>query len=199
MKKYVAIIAAALLSTAAWAQDKKAEPKKKPAATAAAPGMPKPGPEMKELRDLVGSWTTDEAYEESPMMKAGTGSGSVTARMYPGGFSLIMEVRSKSTMGAFSGHGVMSWDPNDKVYKYAWVDSMTPGLMLETGKKEGNDLVFTGEIMMMGKKYTNKDVISDRTPTSYTLTSYSNDGSGEKKVMTIKATKQEPPAATAKK
>ena len=51
--------------------------------------------------------------------------------------------------------------------------------------------------MMMGKKMAVKDVISDRAPTSYTLTSYMNDGSGEKKVMTIKYTKQE--AAPAKK
>jgi len=46
----------------------------------------------------------------------------------------------------------------------------------------------------MGKKMSVKDVISDRTPTSYTLTSYMNDGSGEKLTMTIKFTKQEAPA-----
>jgi hypothetical protein len=73
---------------------------------------------------------------------------------------------------------------------------MTPGLMLETGHKEGDTLVWKGEAMVMGKKLSIKDVVSDRTPTSYTLTSYMNDGSGEKKVMTIKFTKQE---GTAKK
>ena len=80
-----------------------------------------------------------------------------------------------------------------------WADSMTPGLIFETGHKEADTMVFTGETMMMGKKMSIKDVISDRTPTSYTLTSYYNDGSGEKKAMTIKLTKQEAPAAPAKK
>ena len=28
-------------------------------------------------------------------------------------------------MGSFSGHGVLSWDPDEKVYKTSWVDSMT--------------------------------------------------------------------------
>ena len=73
---------------------------------------------------------------------------------------------------------------------------MTPGIMIETGHKDRNNLVFTGEMQMMGKKISVKDVISDRTPASYTLTSYMNDGSGEKKVMTIKYNKQE---AAAKK
>jgi len=102
-------------------------------------------------------------------------------------------------MGSFSGHGVYSWDGDEKVYKVAWVDNMTPGLASETGKKEGDTLVFTGTPIVNGKKVTVRDVWSDFTPTSHTLTSYMNDGSGEKKVMTAKFTKQETPAAPAKK
>ena len=105
-----------------------------------------------------------------------------------------MEQRSKSSMGPFTGHGVFTWDPNVNAYKFIWVDSMTPGMVVETGRKEGANLVFTGEVTMRGKKMAIKDVMSDRTPTSYTLTSYMNDGSGEKKVMSIKLTKQESPA-----
>jgi len=52
-------------------------------------------------------------------------------------------------------------------------------------------LVLTSETTMMGKKTTIKHVISDRLPASYTVTSYMNDGSGEKKMMTVKYTKQE--------
>lgn len=200
MRTFIAFLAAALLCTAASAQEKKTQTtKKKPVAAAATPAMPKPGPEMKEVRDLVGTWANEETYEETPMMKAGTGSGTTRTRLQPGGFSLIMDIQSKNAMGTFWGHGMMSWDPDAKVYKFAWVESASPGLLVETGKKEGNDLVFTGEVMYMGKKCAVRDVISERTPASYTLTSYWNDGSGEKKIMTIKATKQEQPAAPAKK
>jgi hypothetical protein len=49
--------------------------------------------------------------------------------------------------------------------------------------------------MMNGKKIGIKDVISDRAPTSFNLTSFANDGSGEKQMMSIKFTKQESAAA----
>ena len=142
------ILAAGLICLAA---DDKAAKK----TTAAPAGMPmaKPAPEMKDLRDLVGTWNTDEKFEASQFMPAGTATGVNIVRLGPGGFSVLMEVRSKGTLGPFSGHGVMSWDPNEKAYKFAWTDSMTPGIMIETGRKEGDTLVFKGEVSMMGKKY----------------------------------------------
>jgi hypothetical protein len=150
---------------------------------------------MKVLTDFVGTWATEETFEKSPMMpEGGSATGIGTTRLGPGGFSVLIDQNSKTSMGAFRGHGVQTWDPNEKVYKMIWVDSMMPGAIIETGRKEGDNLVFTGEMMMMGKKTSIKDVVSDKTPTSFMLTSYMNDGSGEKKVMTAKFTKQESPA-----
>jgi hypothetical protein len=147
---------------------------------------------MKVLTDYVGTWSTQETFEKSPMMpEGGSATGTNVTRLGPGGFSIIMDHNSKSAMGNFRGHAVETWDPNEKVYKMVWVDSMTPGAVMSTGKKEGDALVYRGETMMMGKKVSFRDVISDKTPTSFTLTSYMNDGSGEKKSMTIKFTKQE--------
>ena len=186
------LLAAGLMCFAAFGDDKPATKKKGAAAAAGMPPMPAPAPEMKELRDMVGVWTTAEKFEPSPWMPAGgTASGVNTARLGPGGFSVIIDQRSKSAMGPFTGHGVLTWDPNDKVYRFVWVDSMSPGAVFETGRKDGDRLVLTGEATMMGKKMAVKDVIGDRTPTSYTLTSYMNDGSGEKKMMSIRFTKQE--------
>lgn len=192
------MVTAAVACFALAAQEKKAETKKKsvPAADA---GMPKPGPEMKDLRSFIGTWTSEETYEKSPMMpEGGTGTGTNTVRQGPGGFSLLMEQRSKMGPVSFWGHGVLTYDPNEKAYKMLWVDSMTPGAVVSSGHKDGDNLVYSGEMMMGGKKIKEKDVISDRTPTSYTLTSYMDDGSGEKKTMTGKFTKQES-AAPAKK
>jgi hypothetical protein len=189
----ITLLAAGLLCLSASAQDKPAASKK--SAGTAEMALPKPGPEMKDIRSLTGTWTSEETFEPSPFTPAGgTGSGTSTVRLGPGGFSLLMEQRSKNAMGNFSGHGVMTWDPNEKAYKFVWADSMTPGVVIETGHKEGESLVFKGETIMQGKKLAIKDVISDRTATSYTLTSYMNDGSGEKKVMSIKFSKQEAPA-----
>jgi len=125
------------------------------------------------------------------MPGGGAGTGVNTVRLGPGGFSILMDQRSKSAMGPFVGHGVFTRDPNDKLYRFVWADSMAPGVIIETGRKEGDRLVFTGDVIMMGKKVAVKDVMSDRTPMSYTLTSYMNDGSGEEKVMTLRFTKQD--------
>ena len=192
------ILVSGWLCVAVPAQEKSAA-KKKSAPADAAMAMPKPAPEMKELRARIGAWTTDEAYEASAMGPAGAGAGTNAVRSGPGGFSVLLEQRSKGSMGPFSGHGVYTWDPDEKAFKVAWVDSMTPGLQTQTGHKEGDTLVFTGESTMAGKKVKVRDVWSDFTPTSHILTSYGDDGSGEKKVMTIKFTKQEPPPAPAKK
>src|SRR5262249_17499224 len=149
--------------------------KKKSSGSTSMPA-PKPAAEMKELRDMIGVWATDETYEPSPFMPSGgTGAGTNTVRLGPGGFSIVMDQRSKSAMGPFTGHGVFTWDANEKAYKFVWVDSMTPGVVMEKGRKEGDTLVFTGETMLMGKKMSLKDVMSDRTPVSYILTSYMND------------------------
>jgi len=200
-KTAITIFVAGLLCSGAWAQDKGGASKKKSTAPSAkgAPPTPKPAPEMADLRTLIGTWTSEETMEESPFGPAGTGTGTNTVRLGPGGFSVLMEHRSKGTMGSFAGHGVLSWDPDERVYKTSWVDSMTPGIMTSVGKKEGETIVYNGQATMNGKKISTKDVISDRTLTSYTLTSYLNDGSGEKKVMTLKFTKQEVPPGASKK
>ena len=150
---------------------------------------------MKELREMIGTWSIDEAFEPSPMMpNSGTGTGTFTARLGPGGFTVLMDLQDKTTMGASRGHGMLTWDPTEKAYGWVWVDSVTPGFQILTGHKEGDSLVFTAQPVLMGKKVEVKDVIANRTPTSYTFTSYMNDGSGEKKAMTIKFTRQESPA-----
>lgn len=187
------LFAAGLLCFAASAQNPPAKSKKSTAA--AGPAMPKPAAEMKDLRAMIGIWSTDEKFEPGPMMPpGGTGAGTATVRLGPGGFTVIVDQRSKNAMGSFAGHGVYTWDPNEKAYKFYWGDSMGPGVVMETGHKDGDNLVFTGEVTMEGKKIRVRDVFSDRMPTSFTLTSYMNDGSGEKQDMSIKFTKQEPPA-----
>ncbi len=196
MKTLITLFTAALLCSSAVAQETSAPKKGKSGTpTASGPAMPKPAAEMKDLRALVGTWNTEETFEQTPMMPAGTATGTNTVRLGPGGFTVLMEERSKGSLGAFSGHGVLTWDPNEKSYKTYW----SPGVTISTGHQEGENIVYTGEVMMGGKKMSIRDVVSDRTPTSYTLTEFMNDGSGEKKSMTIKFTKQEASAMPPKK
>jgi Protein of unknown function (DUF1579) len=183
-----AVAAAASVCFSPAAQKKSDAPKS--SASSAMPA-PKPAPEMKELTALVGTWSTEEKFEVTPFMPSGSSTGTNVVRLGPGGFTVIVDQRSQGSLGTFVGHGVMTWDPNDKVYRTVWSDSMSPGVMISTGLKQGDKIVYTADMTMMGKKMAFKDVISDRTPTSYILTSYVNDGSGEKKTMTIRYTRQE--------
>ena len=195
MKKLLVI--GTICALAALAADEKAKTaeKKKPAG-AAAMMPPKPSPEARELRDFLGTWKSTDTYEKiEGMMPGGEGASTITCTLGPGGYSIVVNVRGTAgPMGSFRGMGVLAWSAEDKEYKESWVDSMTPGIILATGHKEANDLVMRGEMKMGGKTFKSKDVFSDRTPTSYTLTSYMDDGSGEKKTMTIKAVKEEKPA-----
>jgi len=118
------LIAAGLMCFGAFGDEKPASKKKDAAASMP---MPVPAPEMKEMSNLVGVWATVEKFEPSPFMPSrGTGAGVSTTRLGPGGFTVLFDQGSKSPMGP-TGHGVLNWDPNDKVYRMMWADSMSPG------------------------------------------------------------------------
>lgn len=192
------VIATTLALFTVWADDKaNTEPKKKSG------GMmrPKASPEMKDLQSMAGTWKTTDVYEKvEGISPGGEGASTETMTLGPGGYSLVMRIKSASgPMGAFNAIGILTWDAGAKEYKMAWVDNMMPGLVLETGQKEGDDIVMSGEVKMGGKTYKTRDVISDRTPTSYTMTSYMDDSTGEKKMMTVKATKEEAASKPASK
>jgi len=69
------LLAAGLLCFTASPQEKPATKKK---SADAGMSMPKPAAEMKELRALVGTWSSDETFEPSPFMPGGTATGTNT-------------------------------------------------------------------------------------------------------------------------
>jgi hypothetical protein len=113
---------------------------------------------------------------QSPLGYAGT----VTVTLGPGGFSVILDHKSEGAAGTYAGNGMIAWHPREKAYRLAWADSTGPGMTFATGNKEGSSLVFRngpiGEVI-------------DITPDVFTLSAYRNDGSGEKKTLTIKYTR----------
>jgi hypothetical protein len=148
------------------------------------PPVPQPAPEMKHLSDLVGTWDVEESHEASPWMpKASKGAGVATFTRGPGGLSVIVDYKSTSgPLPTFQGHGFMSWDANQKVYKSAWTDVMTPGITTSTGRQQGSDYVYESEAEMQGRKFKVREVISNITPKSFTSTT-SIDG---KTIMTLR-------------
>lgn len=170
----------------------------------------KQSPEMAKLvKMLVGTWIVDEKFEAEiwPGAQAGTAKGTDVIRAGPAGNSLIADFKSRSSMGAFSGHGVIWWDAKAGAYRSLWCHSGGPFSCDAgaTGKWEGNDLVFTvnTEMMTVGGygKMSMRQVYSEVKPASFTYSiDFSINGGAMKHMMTAQYSKQGPKtAAMAKK
>jgi hypothetical protein len=186
MRKMFGMLVIALASVLLFAQQ--GTETKKPASAPAGMEAPKPSPEIEKLTKwMVGTWQTDENFAPAPefgMPNGGKGKGISTVKLGPGGFSLIDDYKSRNVMGRFAGHGVTYWDPAEKVYKSFWIDSMSGKGETQSGKWEGNDLVFLGESDMGGKKVQTLGKMTNITPTSYTF-KLSNSATGEMKEMLV--------------
>src|SRR5215813_10317573 len=150
----------------------------------------KPAPEMEKLiRMWSGHWTTIEIFEPSAEMPHGKqDKGAETMRPGPGGLSLIGDYESH---GAPFGHLVVTWIPQEKVYKSYWTDLGQPGVSVSVGKWDGDKLVFTSIDESTGKKILTRDTYSDITPTSFTDTLEPGPEAGPmKKILTVKYAKQ---------
>jgi hypothetical protein len=150
----------------------------------------KPAPEMERLIKMwAGHWSTVEIFEPSDDMPQGKqDKGAETMRPGPGGLSLIGDYESH---GAPFGHLVVTWIPQERVYRSYWTDSTQPGVSVSTGRWEGDKLVFTSVDESTGKRLLARDTYSDITPTSFTDTLESGPVGGPmKKILTVKYTKQ---------
>jgi hypothetical protein len=111
--------------------------------------------------------------EPAPLApKGATGKGTATFKNGPGGLSLIQDYESSGTMGSFTGHGVMWWDPQAGGFKGIWCASMTPtGCAVTKGvaKFEGDTLVGSDESDMMGQKVAMKSTWTDIKSNSFTF------------------------------
>lgn len=167
--------------------------------------MTKPSPEMQKLSKMVaGTWSAAEKHEPSPWApKGATGKGTATFKNGPGGLSLVQDYKSSSSMGSFAGHGVMWWDAQAGGFKGIWCDSMTPaGCTVNKGlsKWEGDNLVGSDEMEMMGQKMAAKESWTDITPNAFTFVMDGGPPGGEmKRMMTIKYTRVGAAKAEAKK
>jgi hypothetical protein len=173
-------------------------------AESAAPQMP-PQPqsvEMKKMTDtFAGLWKATTTVEPGGFMpQGGTATGRADIRSGPAGNSLSERFRSHGAFGNFAGSGTIWWDLKAAAYRALWCDTMAPSGcdMVGMGKWEGNNLVFTGETEMEGKKVQMRETYSDITPDSFTFVMETGtDGAPMQKAMTIKYERATPKSASA--
>lgn len=103
----------------------------------------KQGAEMQRLNFYLGEWDFTEAYEKTNFYpNGGKNTGIYTSKLGPGGNSLINSFHSQGPVGDFEGLLVMTWDPKEKAYKAYVFGNEFPGAIVETGKFEGDALVY---------------------------------------------------------
>ena len=141
------VLGGAVLGASMHAQERE----KKPPGGVPAIEMAKPAPEMEKRKWVVGKWNVTETQEKSDWSLGGIGKGTSVIALGPGGFSQIITYNSTGPTGKFSGHGIIAWDPEAKIYRSVWADSMTPGIVTMDCREEGKDWVCSGETMMQGK------------------------------------------------
>jgi hypothetical protein len=107
----------------------------------AQPPMPKPGPEHEKLKWFAGDWDVTVAFmgQES--------KATATYKMDLGGFWLREEFHGTFAGQKFEGRGASGYDPIKKKYVGAWIDSMSPSLMVMEGSfsSDGKTFTETGE------------------------------------------------------
>jgi hypothetical protein len=153
----VAVCLAAAPST--FAQDVKGKPAQKPVKAEMA--MPKPAPEMAQLRFFEGNWTCTGAMSPSPFGPGGKMTSTVRTHSDLGGYWESGVVKGTSPgMPPFEGMFHMTWDPAAKHHLMFWVDN-TGGWAQSTAPGwEGDKIVFSGDSYMGGKKFTTRDTFA---------------------------------------
>jgi hypothetical protein len=163
-------VVSALVMTApvvmAQADDRKPERKmeRKPAepvkTEGAAPAMPKPAPELAQLKWFAGTWRCQGDVPASPMGPARKSRSTVTIRPDLGGFwytGVVREDKTPDHPNPMRGMFHETYDTGKKQFLLLWVDNYG-GWATETSRGwDGDQRVYEGEGAMGGRKMPVRD------------------------------------------
>jgi hypothetical protein len=151
---------------------------------------PKPGPEVKKLEAMAGSWLVEGDIRPSPMGPGGKMSEEEKCSWMDGDFFLVCNVDFKSTMGNGYGMGVMGYSTDDKAYTYhefnSWGESMN-----SKGTIDGDTWTWTSDEKMGDKMMKGRFTMKFTSASTYNFTyELSSDGTSWKVAVDGKATKK---------
>jgi Protein of unknown function (DUF1579) len=162
------------------------QPERKLPASRPATDMAKPAAEMQKREWVVGKWNVTETHERSDWSPGGTGKGTSVITLGPGGHSQLITYHSTGPAGKFSGHGVIAWDPEARIYRSAWADSLTRGIVTMDCREDGKDWVCSGDSMMQGKRIAMRSRSIGPSPAGWTeVTEMSIEGGPFTKIRTF--------------
>lgn len=89
---------------------------------------------------------------------------------FEGRFAVVCHFDGKSPMGPTKGLGILSYNPDEKVYTYYGTDNSGMTMTsVSKGMVQGDTWTYTDESMMGGKKVKSRVIIKELSPTAYTF------------------------------
>jgi hypothetical protein len=175
-RKAVLFTALLLFSLPAWTQN-----------------PPKPGPEVKKLDYLIGTWTTDATIAQGPWGVGGKFSATGTAEWMDGGFFVVSHSDFKMP-AELGGDGkeisVMGYDTQQNRYVYEAFNNQG-NHESSKGTVNGDTWTWASEANYDGQDIKQKMTMKILSPTSYTMKfEVSTDGTTSITFMEGKATKK---------
>lgn len=151
------------------------------------PGQP--SPEMQRLsKALVGDYHVVETHHARPGIPEWSITGTARYRPGPDGLSVVEEYQSNNPRGPFTAIAVLWWDAELGAFKHFECETGDPcGIVPDTGRWEGDSVVFTREAERNGRKLrleTRYDLGSAPTEAKYTTRVFV-DGGAPVTTMTI--------------
>jgi hypothetical protein len=153
----------------------------------------KPSAEMDRLQKLyLGVWDYTESYTKTPFYpQGGIDTGVYSSELGPGGNSILNRFHSRGPVGDFDGLLVMTWEPRERAYKSYVFGNEFPGCVIQTGRFEGDALVFRSEFTAEGMKLTLRNVTRLSAPGKIVSEEYiTKEGSAEILMVRVEAKKR---------
>jgi hypothetical protein len=170
----LAIVLATAATTVLAQPAEKKPPRKierKPAVPVGKPGasdpalMPKPAPELAQLKYFLGTWHCEGNAPASPMGPAHRSRATVVTRLDLGGFwysGTVREEKAADNPHPLSGMFHETYDAARKQFVLLWFDNFG-GWSTETSTGwDGNKIVYSGEAAMGGEKVPVRDTFTKK-------------------------------------
>jgi len=132
-----------------------------------------PGAEHKALEPFAGSWDAKVSMFMDPAAPAMESSGSMVSTWILGGRFLEQKYSGDMMGMKFEGIGTWGYDVAAKKYVGTWIDSMTTGIMRQTGSASKDGKSFTMSSLhtdpMTGKDTAGEETVTLDNPNQHTL------------------------------
>lgn len=156
-------------------KDSAAQPAAQPANPAAQPAQPAGGDDMMAqwikmnapnenheflAKHLDGSWSCETSFWMMPGGEPQKSKGTSVNKSILGGRYVHADFSGDMMGQPFSGVGIYTYNNATKEYENLWIDSVSTGLMLTKGARDGNKINWTNEYTdpMTGTKRTSRSV-----------------------------------------